>query len=344
MEFIGALKVKDGLFIGDEFSAQDLEFVVANKVSHIINCAAKQVPNHWEAIGIQYFSLYWQDSDSQIIVDKKAQVFKKLYDFIDSTLTTGESVLVHSVRGQCRCICVVANYMMIKYRWSLFKALEFLNFRRPDMEVRPNFLNQLTVLEKKYLKKGMIVSGEWNSVEGLTGEELLLRNTYLNAQLGPIIEELEGDPQDKAFKINWTDNGEDDKEKLLDVSHQAAKNPVENGTVIIRSCLKGGIQEYRVPLVKPKKIKSDLRTEENFAVKANNTVKIKKIDSDELKKLTASLEDSFGDVKKIQKLGNKNSAQSRSFSASNKNAHEKTPPKKKIRPKTRASPNRMKRH
>lgn len=44
-DMIGAIKIKDGLFIGDEFAAFDAEFVVANKVSHIINCAGKQIPN-----------------------------------------------------------------------------------------------------------------------------------------------------------------------------------------------------------------------------------------------------------------------------------------------------------
>jgi len=40
-EYIGAIKIKDGLFLGDQFSAQDLEFVVTNKVTRIINCACK---------------------------------------------------------------------------------------------------------------------------------------------------------------------------------------------------------------------------------------------------------------------------------------------------------------
>jgi len=49
---VGAIKIKDGLFIGDEYSATDLDFVVANKVTHIINCAARTIPNHWEPIGV----------------------------------------------------------------------------------------------------------------------------------------------------------------------------------------------------------------------------------------------------------------------------------------------------
>lgn len=66
-DIVGAIKIKDGLFIGDEFAAQDLEFVVANKVTHIINCAGRQLPNHWESIGVQYLTYFWYDQDNQVI-------------------------------------------------------------------------------------------------------------------------------------------------------------------------------------------------------------------------------------------------------------------------------------
>jgi len=38
-DVIGVIKIKDGLFICDELGAQDLEFVVANKVTRVINTA-----------------------------------------------------------------------------------------------------------------------------------------------------------------------------------------------------------------------------------------------------------------------------------------------------------------
>ena len=60
-EILGAVKIKDGVFIGDELAAQDLEFVVANKVTHIINCAGKQIQNHWEPIGVAYLTFFWLD-------------------------------------------------------------------------------------------------------------------------------------------------------------------------------------------------------------------------------------------------------------------------------------------
>ena len=75
-EMVGAIKIKDALFLGDEFAAQvrelystnfdylkDLEFVITNKVTHIINCAGKQIPNHWEPIGVQYVTYRWMDND-----------------------------------------------------------------------------------------------------------------------------------------------------------------------------------------------------------------------------------------------------------------------------------------
>ena len=80
-DMIGAIKIKDGLFIGDEFAAQvsatrylyeiiqDLEFVMANKVTHVINCAGRQVPNHWEAIGVVYLKFNWLDQENQVLFD-----------------------------------------------------------------------------------------------------------------------------------------------------------------------------------------------------------------------------------------------------------------------------------
>jgi len=43
--------------------AKDLEFVITNKVTHIINCAGKQIPNHWEAIGVIYLKYGFNDND-----------------------------------------------------------------------------------------------------------------------------------------------------------------------------------------------------------------------------------------------------------------------------------------
>ena len=122
---------------------QDQEFVVANKVTHIINCAGKQVANHWDGKGVMYLTFQWLDLENQIIFDAKDTTTKAIYDFIENAIKKYESVLVHSVRGQSRSSSVLAAYFMRKYRWSMLKTLEFLNSRRPDLEIRGTFIQQL---------------------------------------------------------------------------------------------------------------------------------------------------------------------------------------------------------
>ena len=48
---------------------QDLEFVVANKVTRVVNTAGTQLPNHWEPIGVLYLTLNWQDDEKQTLFD-----------------------------------------------------------------------------------------------------------------------------------------------------------------------------------------------------------------------------------------------------------------------------------
>ena len=49
---LGPIKIKDGLFMGDQLAAkvrdlpsQDIEFIISNKVTHVINTVSKSVPN-----------------------------------------------------------------------------------------------------------------------------------------------------------------------------------------------------------------------------------------------------------------------------------------------------------
>ena len=114
--------------------------MVANKVSHVINCAGKQIPNHWEGIGVIYLSFYWLDQENQVLFDHKDHTTREIFDFIESANKKTESVLVDSVRGQSRAASVLACYLMRKYRWSLLKTLEFLNSRRPELEIRGTFI------------------------------------------------------------------------------------------------------------------------------------------------------------------------------------------------------------
>jgi len=65
-EFFGAAKLKDGLFVGDEHAGKDLDFIQVNKITHIVNCAGKQVHNQFSEYNVQYLTYYWSDTNEQV--------------------------------------------------------------------------------------------------------------------------------------------------------------------------------------------------------------------------------------------------------------------------------------
>lgn len=78
---------------------------------------------------------------------------------------------------------------MRKYKWSLLKTLEFLNSRRPDLEIRVSFIQQLSDYEARLFQKSVVCTKKWGEIQEenkfLESEELLLRNTFLNAKTSP---------------------------------------------------------------------------------------------------------------------------------------------------------------
>ena len=59
---------------------------------------------------------------------------------MEEALANHESVLVQSVHAQNRACFVIAAFIMRRYKWSLLKTIEFVNSRRPDLELRQSFL------------------------------------------------------------------------------------------------------------------------------------------------------------------------------------------------------------
>jgi protein-tyrosine phosphatase len=221
---------------------------VANKVTHIVNCAAREVSNHWQPIGVRYLCYNWLDSDAQTILDEDGEVCRLVSSFISEALEQGESVLVHSVRGQSRAMCVTAAYLMGKYRWSLTKTFEFLNSRRPDFEIKSGFVRQLQVFEARFFRDCKPTSRwvELSEAEHLGSEELMLRNTFLNSQALPISDVDTNLYAANATALKWSDHIAG---QLADHPHPASKNPVDSGFAVLKSCLKGGRSEFiRVPL------------------------------------------------------------------------------------------------
>jgi hypothetical protein len=50
--------------------------------------------NFWEAIGVQYLTLNWQDDEKQTLFDSAEKIPDEIYKFIDEAIENHESVLI----------------------------------------------------------------------------------------------------------------------------------------------------------------------------------------------------------------------------------------------------------
>lgn len=110
---------------------------------------------------------------------------------------------------------------MKKYKWSLYKTIEFLNNRRPDLEIRASFIRQLSYYEKRLLQETGVQSDAWTELASkphLENDELILTHTFLNAQMGPFADFSKiGSTEDlnESSKLKWIDERESKKDLLV---------------------------------------------------------------------------------------------------------------------------------
>jgi len=234
-------KIKDGLFLGDAEASQDLEFLELNKITHVINCAGKQLPNLFESAGLRYLTFPWEDAESCVVFDDACVVVQQICAFVDDALRVGHSVLVHCLEGNSRCATAVMAYFMLRYAWGVEKTFEFLASRRPDVAPNAGFMQQLFVLDKQlqalrarfggpdWAQNCAAVRGrlsDWDpaAVRDLPtadtdkhpeNDELVLVNSFLNSMPEPEVlprVELEA-PTGRPRVLRWAD--EVPRSKLL---------------------------------------------------------------------------------------------------------------------------------
>ena len=145
-----ATKITDGIFIGDAEASQDPEFIELNKITYVINCAGRELPNLFEQDGLRYLTFAWMDRPTCTLFDTQGFiVVSQIASFIGEADATGDSILICSRYGHSRCIACVVAYLMYKFRWGCGKALDYVHAKRPDIDVQPSFLTQLMSLDKR---------------------------------------------------------------------------------------------------------------------------------------------------------------------------------------------------
>lgn len=96
----------------------------------------------------------------------------------------------------------------------MLKTLEFLNSRRPDLEIRGTFIQQLQQFEQRLGNRGMgPLSFNFNDLsfkgkgfqKELQEEEIMIRNTFLNAQMGQIVQYGAMSQNKRDRTLQWID-------------------------------------------------------------------------------------------------------------------------------------------
>lgn len=185
MQELLAVRVKDGIFIGNLTAAQDHDFIVMNKITHIINCAGGEILDFFVDDGVKYLTFPWRDTAGSlctaVMFDSADENIERTVRFIDEALEAGNCVLVHSCNGLSRSPALIAAYFIVKFGWKLDSALSFLEMAHKDMCIKPHFLRQLRMFAKRNsVDRDVFDLDVDDSHFGLDNDQWMLRNTLLN--------------------------------------------------------------------------------------------------------------------------------------------------------------------
>lgn len=119
-------------------------------------------------------------------MDLTEEVTNGIFNFVQGAHNDYQGVLIHSVNGRNRCCIAALIVLMSKFRWGLVKSLEFINAKKPGLEMTASLLKKLLQLEGR-LEKDMVrfLSKDWTTlyVQGEQyQEEVIVTNSFKNSQ------------------------------------------------------------------------------------------------------------------------------------------------------------------
>ena len=178
MQPLLAVRIKDGIFIGNAAASRDAAFISMNKITHVINCAAIEAGNMFHTCGIRYLTLHWRDVPGVTALDNTT--CKQIKEFIEVADEKGECVLIHSMNGMNRCCLALGAYLISKYKWNYDMVMSYMSVAHPPMKIKPHFTRQLRALSKRV---GIAPQSTHLRNPSFQAEKDVLQNSHLNALL-----------------------------------------------------------------------------------------------------------------------------------------------------------------
>ena len=103
---------------------------------------------------------------------------------IEETREQGESILMHGCRSYTVGLVLFCAYLMLKYKWGLYKTIEFLESRVHKMEMSNSLIRQLRAYESRISERLLHpLTTSWELYQGISLDEITIRNTFINSFL-----------------------------------------------------------------------------------------------------------------------------------------------------------------
>jgi len=81
------------------------------------------------------------------VIELNEEVITNIYEFVSKALNNYEGVLIHSLNGRNRCCVAALLFLMNRFRWGIIKTLEYLNAKKPGLEMTASLLKNLLEYE-----------------------------------------------------------------------------------------------------------------------------------------------------------------------------------------------------
>ena len=144
-------KVRPQLYLGGEEIAKDKATLRALEITHILNCAATDCDNYWAEL--VYLGLPLRDKSSEPI----DAFFYPCYRFISAAISSGNSVLIHCLRGVSRSSTILLSYLILQEHCPYHNAFEALRTLRPCVNPNLGYQRRLQVWSDRLLNPQLVL-------------------------------------------------------------------------------------------------------------------------------------------------------------------------------------------
>lgn len=112
-----------------------------NQIRYILHCNFKEATKTIK--GMEIVDLKWKEQDFKRVTGLFEKEVPQLENLVSKAEKIFCSVLVVCSNGQNRSLCLMICFLMRRFCWSLFKCLEFMHYKKRDLEIRSKVYDEL---------------------------------------------------------------------------------------------------------------------------------------------------------------------------------------------------------